>query len=93
MRRVLVETPTFVRALKRLRKTHPELGPRLREVLGWMEADAHDPRLRTHKLKGEWSERWSCSVAYDLRIIFRFIEHEGAGAILLQNIGTHNEVY
>ena len=27
------------------------------------------------------------------RIIFEFVEHQGAEAILLQSIGTHDEVY
>ena len=35
----------------------------------------------------------SCSGGYDLRIIFKFVEHEGVQAILLETIGTHDEVY
>lgn len=58
-----------------------------------LEADAFDPPLRTHKLKGQWGESWACSVAYDLRIVFRFVEPDGAPSILLQALGTHDEVY
>jgi len=36
---------------------------------------------------------WSCSGGYDLRIIFKFVEHEESQAILLETIGTHDEVY
>jgi len=32
-------------------------------------------------------------VGYDLRIIFRFVEYEKAEAVLLETIGTHEEVY
>ena len=35
----------------------------------------------------------SCSGSYDLRIIFKLVEHEGVQAILLETIGTHDEVY
>ena len=35
----------------------------------------------------------SCSGGYDLRSIFKFVEHEGVQAILLETIGTHDEVY
>ena len=30
---------------------------------------------------------------HDLRIVFEFIRHEGAEAILLQTVGTHDEAY
>ena len=38
-------------------------------------------------------ESWSCSVGYDLRIIFKFVEYEESQAILLETIGTHDGVY
>jgi mRNA-degrading endonuclease YafQ of YafQ-DinJ toxin-antitoxin module len=52
-----------------------------------------DPRLKTHKLKGELKGSWGCTAGYDLRIVFKFVEYEGAEAILLLTIGTHEEVY
>jgi len=55
--------------------------------------DANDPRLRTHKLKGESEGSWACSAGYDLRIVFEFVQHEGSEAILLLTVGTHDEVY
>ena len=55
--------------------------------------DAFDPRLKTHKLSGDLQGLWACSVGYDLRILFEFVEHEGAEAILLVSVGTHDEVY
>lgn len=45
------------------------------------------------KLKGDLAGSWACSVGYDLRLIFEFVQHEGAEAILWLNIGTHDEVY
>jgi mRNA interferase YafQ len=34
-----------------------------------------------------------CSIGYDLRIVFEFVQHEGAEAVLLLTVGTHDEVY
>jgi mRNA-degrading endonuclease YafQ of YafQ-DinJ toxin-antitoxin module len=55
--------------------------------------DAFHPQLRTHKLKGRLEGSWACSAGYDLRIIFPFVHYEGAEAILLETMGTHEDVY
>jgi mRNA-degrading endonuclease YafQ of YafQ-DinJ toxin-antitoxin module len=38
-------------------------------------------------------DSWACSVSYELRIIFKFVQYEESEAILLGTIGTHSEVY
>lgn len=58
-----------------------------------MESDIFHPKLRTHKLKDKDPEEWSCRVAYDLRIVFRFVNDESEKAILLLTVGTHDEIY
>ena len=58
-----------------------------------LEADAFHPRLKTHKLTGQLKGSWAASAGYDLRIVFRFVAHEGSEAILLETAGTHDEVY
>lgn len=93
MRRDLVRTTSFVRAARRLVKKHPELTEDLRTTLQILTEDAFDPLLKTHKLKGDLAGRWSCSVGYDLRIVFEFVQQQGKEAILLQSLGTHDEVY
>lgn len=93
MRRILLRSSPFVRVAKRLLKKHPEMADALRETLGILAEDAFDPRLKTHKLKGALAGSWACSVGYDVRIIFDFVEHEGAEAILLIPIKTHGNVY
>jgi addiction module RelE/StbE family toxin len=65
----------------------------LQEALEGLASDASHPRLRTHKLKGDLEGCWACTAGYDLRIVFRFVQHEGAEAILLESVGTHEEVY
>ena len=93
MKRVLLKSGTFVRTARRLAKKNPPMVDSILEVLNSLESDAFDAPLKTHKLKGELAGSWACSAGYDLRIVFEFVEHEGAEAILLQSIGTHDEVY
>ncbi|MEH1768439.1 type II toxin-antitoxin system RelE/ParE family toxin [Nostoc sp.] len=57
--------------------------------------DPFTPSLKSHKLTGNLAGLWSCSVAYDCRIIFIFSEDEKLleMVILLIDIGSHDEVY
>ena len=91
--RALLPTSGFERSLRRLLKRQPQADAAVHEALTRLEADAFDSRLRTHKLKGALEGLWSCSAAYDLRIVFEFVRHDGAEAILLHALGTHDEVY
>ena len=93
MKRVLQQSTAFIRAAKRLVKRNPEVAPLIRTTLVTLAEDAIDPVLRTHKLKGDLAGYWACSVGYDLRIVFSFVEHEGTETILLRTIGTHDDVY
>jgi mRNA-degrading endonuclease YafQ of YafQ-DinJ toxin-antitoxin module len=93
MRRTLLQSPGFVRAARRLVKKHPEIAPILRAAFVSLAEDAFQQALKTHKLKGELVGSWACSIGYDLRIVFDFVQHEGAEAVLVQTVGTHDEVY
>jgi mRNA interferase YafQ len=64
----------------------------LQQTLELLAEDAFDPRLKAHKLRGDLEGAWACRAGYDLRILFEFVQHEGAEAISLQTIGTHDEV-
>jgi mRNA-degrading endonuclease YafQ of YafQ-DinJ toxin-antitoxin module len=93
MRRKLLRSSSFVRAARRIIKKSPGSAQDLRATLDLLFEDAFDPRLRTHKLKGPLASSWACSMGYGMRIVFAFVESEGKEAILLQTIGTHEEVY
>jgi mRNA interferase YafQ len=93
VRRILIRSTAFVRAARRLLKKHPDVAESVRETLVLLEEDAFDPRLRTHKLKGEMEGYLACSAGYDLRVVFEFVQQDEAEAILLLTIGTHDEVY
>ena len=71
MRRLLLQSAAFVWAARRLVKKHPSAAPALRAALEALAADAFNPALKTHKLKGELAGSWACSAGYDLRIDYR----------------------
>jgi len=93
VRRELIRTTAFVRAMRRFLKKRRRVTVDVQATLDMIAVDAFDPRLKTHKLTGDLDNVWACSAGFDLRILFEFVEHEGAEAILLLTIGTHDEVY
>ena len=93
MRRPLLRSSAFVRAARRTVKKRPDVAEDIRVALELLAEDAFHPQLRTHKLKGKLKDSWSCSVRYDLRVVFRFVQYEETEAILLETVGTHEEVY
>ena len=93
MNRILLRSAPFIRAAKRLVKKQLQIVKDLQITLELLTDDAFHPQLRTHKLKGVMIGSWACSVTYDLRIVFEFVEYKGKEAILLQTIGSHDEVY
>lgn len=93
MKFTLLRAPTFIRKAKKFIKKQPELANNIKETIILLSLDPFHPQLKTHKLKGQLKECYACSVGYDLRIIFKFQEMENTTTILLQSIGTHDEVY
>ena len=93
MKRLLLPSAAFVRSARRFSRKHPSSSTELQLTLELLAADAFHPQLKTHKLKGKLVGSWACSAGYDLRVIFQFVKHKDADAILLEAIGTHDEVY
>nr|VFJ45779.1 MAG: addiction module toxin, RelE/StbE family [Candidatus Kentron sp. FW]VFJ46526.1 MAG: addiction module toxin, RelE/StbE family [Candidatus Kentron sp. FW] len=93
--RELIWSSAFVRASKRAIRKTPALRANIEKTLRDLAEDPFLPHLGTHKLKGKLSGSWACSVGYDLRIVFDFVESENQGddSIFLIDIGTHDEVY
>lgn len=79
--------------MKRLVKKQPQLEDQLEEIFLRLAEDVFQPTLKSHKLQGDLAGMWSCSAAYDLRIVFSIVQCDKGEAILLRTIGTHDEVY
>lgn len=93
MKRKLLPSPSFLRAARRTLKKQPQAAAVIQGTLELLSEDAFHPQLRTHKLKGKLEGSWACSAGYDLRILFSFVQLEDTEALLLESIGTHEEVY
>ena len=93
MTRELLQSSAFVRSAKRIGRKDRAVFAALTQTLAMLRNDAFDPRLRTHKLRGDLAGLWACSGGYDLRIVFEIVRHDDAEAILLVSCGTHDEVY
>lgn len=89
----LLRSTAFLRAARKLIKKNPAVAPDLQKTLKLLSEDPFFATLRTHKLKGQLADSLACSVTYEIRIVFAFVEFEGQEAILLESIGTHEEVY
>ncbi len=89
----LIASKSFTRDAKRFLKKNPHFTKNVKMTLSLLESDAFQPQLKTHKLKGNLKNSWACSVGYDLRIVFEIVRYEKEDTILLQTIGTHDEVY
>lgn len=93
MRRELLRSLAFARELRGWVKSHPDATAPIEAALEQLSADASHPSLRTHKLRGTLTGCWACSAGYDLRIVFEYVQHDEAEAILLLAVGTHDQVY
>jgi len=93
MKRLLLQSPAFGRDLRKWLKSHPNTAAAIEATLQLLSDDADHPALRTHKLRGSLANSYACSADYDLRIIFDYVKYEDKAAILLQSLGTHDQVY
>jgi addiction module RelE/StbE family toxin len=93
VKRTLIQSPAFIRNAKRLAKKDSQALEQLGFALALLEEDAFHPQLKTHKLKGDLQGCWACGFGYDWRIVFEIMPHQGGESILLQSLGSHDEVY
>ena len=93
MKRLLLPSTAFVRSGRRFARKQPQAAAELQAALALLAEDAFHRQLKTHKLKGRLAGSWACSAGYDLQVVFQFVQHKGTEAILLESLGTHDEVY
>ena len=87
----LVKDENYQRKERKFFRKHVHLVDKYAEVLTKLKINPFDPSLKTHKLKGELKEFYSCSLTYEYRIICIFLIQDET--IVLVDIGSHNEVY
>ncbi len=91
MKHKLIFTQSYTRRAIRFLRRHPELKTQYRRTLELLELNPFHPSLRLHKLKGRLGDLHAVSINFAYRITLEFLV-EG-DAILLVNVGSHDEVY
>lgn len=79
----------FLKSFRNRIVPHPDLVEKFKQRLELLIQDPKNPILRDHVLKGAKSKYRSFSVTGNIRVVYERV-HDG---ILLQDIGTHNQVY
>lgn len=87
----LIWTPKFIKESDKFIKKFPDLINAFKECILKLEQDPFSSSLKTHKLKGTLNNCYSSSINFKFRIVFEFSENNEA--IVLLNIGSHDEVY
>ena len=87
----LVWTETFARTARKFLRRHPGMAGIFEDMLRQLETDPHAPRLRLHPLKGQHQGKHAARLTYEYRIVL--ILRLTAKAIVLLDVGTHDEVY
>jgi len=86
----LVWDNRFKRELKKFISKHPEMESKIRDELEVFVENPFAPELRNLKLSGRLRDLRAIVIDYDCRIVFNFVEKDGA---LLIGTGSHDEVY
>ena len=91
----IVVSSKFKRTFRKFVRRDRPLQIRVEKTIEDLSDDIYNPSLGTHKLEGKLSGLLSCSCGYDCRIVFAIEKDEGSGetAIVLLDVGTHDEVY
>ncbi len=87
----IIFTESYTRRAERFLKQHPDMLGVYEKTLQLLELNPSHPSLRLHKLKGKLKDLHSVSVTLSCRITLSFALIEEA--IVLIDIGTHDEVY
>lgn len=74
----------FIKSLKKLPKEQLENLDKKEKIF---REDPFDPRLKTHKLKGELGEFYAFSLSYHWRVVFHYENDE---TVSFDYIGTHS---
>ncbi len=81
--------PELFKKIKEITKKNAKLSKKIQKQLKFFSEDPKHPSLKTHKLKGSLSARWSISIEGNIRMVYYL---NGDEAVFF-DIGTHDEVY
>ncbi len=83
-------SPLVQQKLTNLYKKDKKLIQRIEKQIKLFESNPKHPSLRTHKLTGNFNNRWSISINKVLRMVYLVLDENTAYFV---DLGTHDEVY
>jgi len=87
----IITSDKFIKKSKKFLKRHPNLKDKFKNIINQLSLNPFEASLKTHKLKGNLKELYSCSLNYEYRLILSIVIIDNE--IYLLDIGTHDEVY
>lgn len=87
----LVRTATFLHALKKYLRKHPDRAGTARSVLTLLTENPRAPKLHLHALGGKFQGIHAARLGYGDRIVLVLAIRDRQ--IILLDIGTHDDVY
>jgi len=83
-------SPLVQQKILQLNKKDKKLVAKIKKQIELFESNPKHPSLRTHKLTGKLTNRWSISVNKSQRMIYLLLKEDVAYFV---DLGTHDEVY
>lgn len=83
-------SPLVQQKLTHLYKKDKKLVSRIEKQIKLFESNPKHPSLRTHKLTGNLTNRWSISISRELRMVYLMLDEDIAYFV---DLGAHDEVY
>ncbi|MBI4039071.1 type II toxin-antitoxin system mRNA interferase toxin, RelE/StbE family [Candidatus Daviesbacteria bacterium] len=79
-----------IRELDKLKRKDKKLSKKIEKQLALFQENPKHPSLRTHKLTGNLTNRWSISLNKGLRMVYLLLDKDIAYFV---DLGTHDQVY
>jgi mRNA-degrading endonuclease YafQ of YafQ-DinJ toxin-antitoxin module len=87
----LVTPHQFLRQARKSLRKHPDLKPRLAQLLADLQTDPFQPHLKLHPLSGKLAGCQAVSLTCSYRVTLTLLVTEKE--IVLLDIGSHDEIY
>ena len=85
----LLTTSRFEKDLKRADRRGKDLDKLWTVVDALLSGQDLHPRLRPHRLSGQWSESWECHIEPDWLLIWNYRDD----ALILVRLGSHADLF
>lgn len=82
--KTILYSSKFQHGFKKLGYTHKQLIQQREKIF---KNNCFDPRLKTHKLKGQLKDYWSFSLTYSQRVLFIFLKKD---VVVFIDVGSHS---